>query len=202
MVDLLQVQNHIEYFKEMVESAIENQRIDTDETIEFYIVNLLSEFIRTDKAYPVEEGGRGEEALATMLTRTLQSDYNDRIKRFKQLGDFSLFISGFFSDSLNRKLVDIDYYILIGGIAYNTLSQMMRNNEQGELFCDLFNELAEKFQLFVDVIAEVSERSSIKSDKDILRLYERWLRTKSDRDAELLRKKNIIPNYPENIILQ
>ncbi|MFV1951199.1 MAG: hypothetical protein ACC630_04475 [Nitrospinota bacterium] len=202
MVDLLQVQNHIEYFKEMVESAIENQRIDTDETMEFYIVNLLSEFIRTDKAYPVEEGGKGEEALVTMLTKTLQSDYNDRIKRFKQLGDFSLFISGFFSDSLNRKLVDIDYYILIGGIAYNTLSQMMRNNEQGELFCNLFNELAEKFQLFVDVIAEVSERSSIKSDKDILRLYERWLRTKSDRDAGLLRKKNIIPSYPENIILQ
>ena len=202
MEDLLHVKNHIEYFKEMVESAIENQRIDTDETTEFYIVNLLSEFIKTERAYLVEEGDTGEEPLVTMLTKTLQSDYNERIKRFKQLGDFSLFISGFFSDSLNRKLVDVDYYILIGGIAYNSLSQIMRRKEQGELFYNLFNELAKKFQIFVDVIAEVSDRSSIKSNKDILRLYERWLKTGSVRDAELLKEKKIIPTYSEKINLQ
>ena len=36
----------------------------------------------------------------------------------KQIGDVSLFVSGFFSDSLRRKLVDVDYYVSIGGVAY------------------------------------------------------------------------------------
>ena len=36
-----------------------------------------------------------------------------------QIGDVSLFTSGFFADSLRGKLVDVDYYVNIGGAAYN-----------------------------------------------------------------------------------
>ena len=72
----------------------------------------------------------------------------------RQVGDLSLFISGFFSDSLNRSLVDVDYYIQLGEHAYGSLAR------QGDgTFGDVFDELAGKFPAFVDVLGEVSERT-------------------------------------------
>ena len=96
----------------------------------------------------------------------------------KQIGDFSLFISGFFADSLHRKLVDVDYYVSIGGTAYTALSRY-----ETDTFSPVFAELAEKFIRFVDVLSEVSERASLCSNADLLRLYERWLKTGSRRSG-------------------
>ena len=57
----------------------------------------------------------------------------------------------------------------------------------------MFDELAEKFSGFVDVLGEVSERTGLTSNTDLLRLYERWLRTKSRRSGDLLVKQGIVP---------
>jgi hypothetical protein len=40
----------------------------------------------------------------------------------------------------------------------------------------------------------VSERSALTSNADLLRLYERWLRTGSRRDSQLLVERGIVPN--------
>jgi hypothetical protein len=107
----------------------------------------------------------------------------------RQVGDLSLFISGFFADSLTRSLVDIDYYIQLGEYAYACLAR------QGDAaFADVFDELAEKFPAFVDVLGEVSEQTALTSNSDLLRLYERWLRTKSRRSGDLLAARGIVPN--------
>ena len=58
----------------------------------------------------------------------------------------------------------------------------------------VFAELAEKFVRFVDVISEVSERSACGSNSDLLRLYERWLKTGSVRSGQLLVDLGVVPN--------
>ena len=45
-----------------------------------------------------------------------------RFELLKKLGDRSLYISGFFADSLQRKVVDVDYYAEMGGVAYGALA--------------------------------------------------------------------------------
>jgi hypothetical protein len=40
----------------------------------------------------------------------------------------------------------------------------------------------------------VSERTALSSNGDVLRLYEKWLRTKSRRSGDLLAKRGIVPN--------
>jgi hypothetical protein len=59
---------------------------------------------------------------------------------------------------------------------------------------DVFDELSDKFTTFVDVLGEVSERTSLSSNSDVLRLYERWLRTRSRRSGDLLAARGIVPN--------
>ena len=111
----------------------------------------------------------------------------------QRIGDIALFISGFFADSLAGKLVDLDYYIYMGGTAYGSLSEEIRGTTRGAAFADIYHELAIKFQVFVDVLNEVRDGARGESDVDVLRAYEIWLKTGSRRAAALLRQNGVVP---------
>lgn len=172
-----------EYFKELVESAMTHQGLAAREMTSFYLVNLLAGFIHLDR---VESN---DDPLGIRLAKALQAGGSFQRDSLKQVGDLSLFISGYFSDSLKRSLVDIDYYITLGERAYGSLAR-----QSDDAFSDVFDELADKFCGFVDVLGEVSERTSLTSNSDLLRLYERWLRTRSRRSGDLLVEQGIVPN--------
>jgi len=176
----------MEYFKGMVEGALDRQGISSSGEATFYLVNLLTGFVCFDRG---EGMAIGDEPLAVRLTRALQTGGVQQREGLRQVGDVSLFISGFFAESLTRKLVDVDYYIALGGYAYGSLG---RRDE--DACADIFAELAEKFVSYVDVLAEVSERSSVSTNTELLRLYEKWLRTGSRRNGELLVQRGIVPN--------
>jgi len=171
-----------EYFKELVEGAFAHQRIAAGELTSFYVVNLLTGFLQR----PAEED---ETPLAFRLAEALEAAGMRQRSSLKQIGDISLFVSGFFADSLTRKLVDVDYYVSIGGTAYTALSRY-----ETDTFSPVFAELAENFVRFVDVLSEVSERASCGSNADLLRLYERWLKTGSPRSGQLLAERGVVPN--------
>jgi hypothetical protein len=175
----------IEHFKGLVTEAIKHQNIATDEMTEFYLSSLLASFVDSKKL--------STEPLAITYIKALESDRELRGRLLKELGDLSLFTSGFFSDSLTRKIVDVDYYIAMGASSYDHLASIHNNVEVENSLGTLFSELAHKFKLFVEVLAEVSERCRLTSSTDILRIYERWLQTKSQRTEALLREIGIEP---------
>ena len=170
-----------EYFKELVESALTHQRITAGELTSFYVVNLLTGFLQR----PADD----DAPLAFRLAEALDAAGMRQRASLKQIGDWSLFMSGFFGDSLQRKLVDVDYYVTIGGTAYTALSRF-----EADAFSPVFAELADNFIGFVDVLSEVSERASCSSNMDLLRLYERWLKTGSRRSSQLLVERGVVPN--------
>ena len=176
----------MEYFKALVEGALQHQRVASSQDATFYIVNLLAGFVSSHQG---DQEPLTHEPLALRLAKAMQTGGAQQREGLRRVGDVSLFISGFFADSLNRRLVDIDYYIALGGYAYGSLG---RRDE--DVCADIFAELAEKFVSYVDVLAEVSERSSINSNAELLRLYEKWLRTGSRRNGELLVERGIVPN--------
>jgi hypothetical protein len=184
---ILHARSSLEYFKECVESACERQKLYPQPLTSYYLVSLLDEFTHMGCSVAAE-AMLSNEALGLKLARALQSGGADQRTSLKQVGDASLFISGFFSESLRRSLVDVDYYVSIGGYAYGSLGA--REDVLSPIFC----ELSEKFMAFVDVLSEVSERSSLTSDADLLRLYEKWVRTGSRRNGDLLAEKGIVPN--------
>jgi len=184
----------VEYFREMVNTAVEDLHIHANEEVIFYIVNLLAEFLKIENLYMDLDPKADEEPLTVLLEKALNSDQNEQIMRFKHLGDFSLFISGFFSDSLYRRLISLDFYETVGCTSYNQLANIMKSKVQSKTFWELYNELAENFSVFVDILSEVSDKSFSHTNKDILNVYERWLKTKSLRDEKILRKEGIFPD--------
>jgi hypothetical protein len=175
-----------EYFRELVESAIQRQHLTTREITSFYLVNLLAGFIHCDRSGPDDD-----EALGVRFVKALGAAGARQRNELRHVGDQSLFISGFFADSLHRSLVDIDYYIQLGEQAYGSLA---RTSDLA--LGDVFDELAEKFTAFVDVLGDVSERTALTCNTDLLRLYERWARTGSRRSGELLAERGIVPPAP------
>jgi hypothetical protein len=184
-MSVVRQESAIAYFKELVDGAIAHQGLEAQELTTFYVVQLLAGFL--DRR--AETDADGDEPLAFRFARALERDGFEQRASLKQIGDLSLFVAGFFSDSLNRKLVDVDYYASIGGHAYQALSRC-----ETETLSSVFAELGDKFVGFADILGEVSERTSCSSNGELLRLYEKWLRTGSRRAGQLLVERGVVPN--------
>lgn len=160
-----------------------------------YLVELLSDQVKRTPSGGLSQG-ETEVADAT-LTEALFAARNAagtvRIGRLRELGDRALFVSGFFGDSLSRKVVDLDFYRDVGRLAYSDLAAHVdRFGERS--WTELYTELAERFREFVDVLAQVSDRTLGSRPDNLLRLYERFLLTRSERDrARLLRLGCALP---------
>lgn len=174
-----------EYFRSLVESALDHQHVRAGELTSYYLVNLLCGYVRLGAG----SAALDDEPLALRLARALETGGEEQRARLRTLGDVSLFVSGFFSDSLRRRVVDVDYYVSMGEYAYASLSRFERDT-----FAATFGELADQFPSFVDVLSEVSEQSGLTSCQDLLRMYERWLRTGSRRSGQQLAERGIVPN--------
>jgi hypothetical protein len=183
-----------EYFRDSVTAALTNQKVDAAEDTVYYIVNLLAHFTRADRLFSKTSEGVILQPLALIYAEALEAARPEQQQQLlRRLGDVALVISGLFSSSLNRKPVDVDYYIAMGGTAYGVLCELSRGTVRSRALGAIFDELSKKFQRFVDVLAEVGEKSPLNSSTDIMRLYEIWLRTGSKRSAERLRKLGIEP---------
>lgn len=184
-----------EYFHDSITSALSRQTVRAEPETVVYLVNLLVSFLRTERLYEPSNEGLELRPLALMYAETLQMpDVGLRRRMLRRLGDVALFIAGVFTDSLKRKVVDVDYYIAMGGNAYARLSDTLPHTVGSRSFGTVFEELASKFTDFVDVLGEVSGSERSGSHEDVLRLYEIWLRTGSRRAAERLRILGLVPS--------
>ena len=183
---LLREQTPVEYFKELVESALARQHLQAGDLTEYYLVNLLCQYIRLDARNGISDHA---EPLALRLARALESGGLEQRTRLRSLGDFSLFMSGFFADSFRGRSIDVDYYKSMGEYAYGSLSR-----SDDDAFAEVFAELARKFVGYMDVLSDISERTALTTSADVLRLYEKWLRTGSPRDGRRLIERGVLPN--------
>ena len=188
------VTNLREFFRKSVATATAKQSVELDDHTEYYVVNLLTLYSRSEALFDRTENGTELRPLARILAEAVDSpEPAERNFALQRVGDLSLFLAGFFGEGLSRKLVDVDYYVQMGGAAYGTLSANVRGSVRGRLLSAVFEELASKFIELVDVLAEIRDASRVQ-DTDILRMYEIWLKTGSTRAERKLREAGIEPN--------
>ncbi|HXS27425.1 MAG TPA: hypothetical protein VN730_07160 [Steroidobacteraceae bacterium] len=190
---VVRVANLQEFFRDHLHDALERQHLAVEDQTEHYVVNLLTLFARSEALFEQTPDGPKLKPLVVMLTEALEArSAPDRHRGLQRLGDVSLFVAGFFAHSFARKLIDIDYHIAMGGRAYRTLAEALAHS-RSRVLAQVFAELAEKFQPLVDALNEVSETSYSHTDRDILRLYELWLKTGSRRSYRILRRLGVDP---------
>ena len=182
-----------EFFRDTLHGALVKQHLAVEDQTEHYVVNLLTLFARSDALYEHTPSGPRLKPLVVMLCEALEAPApRERHRLLQRLGDVSLFISGFFARSFAASLIDIDYHIAMGGRAYGTLAHATARG-RGRVLAAVFAELSQKFQPMVDALNEVSESAYSHSDRDILRLYEIWLKTGSARSYARLKRLGVDP---------
>jgi len=191
--ELVPVASLREFFREAVDGALASNHVQVDTHTLVYITNLLTLFARADVFHGGADGPR-QRPLSLMLNDALEApDQAQKAYALQRLGDVALFVAGFMADSLHRQAVGIDYYVRMGGSAYHSLALAMPTGVRGRTFAPIFAELAHKFQDLVDVLNEVRSAAGSSSDQDVLRLYELWLATGSQRAARLLTELGVAP---------
>jgi hypothetical protein len=166
--------------------------VAVDEHTSCYVVNLLTLYARSEALFDEGENGPELRPVALLLAEAVDRGHAERQRALQRVGDQSLFVAGFLGDSLNHRLVDVDYYVNMGGAAYAALSQSAQKSVRDRALGQVFAELAENFLEFVDVLTDLREKSH-NGEVDLLRLYEIWARTGSRRAERLLRSRGIEP---------
>ena len=164
------------FFREILGEALSHSRMQVAPSTEYYLVSLMGEFAK---------GRISDEPLGLKLVSTSQTA--DRVAALKEIGDTALYVSGFFAESVNRQMVDVDYYIGMGGAAYGELAGRMGGSSVGEVY----TELSERFPAFVDVLARIRTQVNF-AGHDVVALYQEWLRTRSDWIEEKLTKMGVL----------
>lgn len=184
------VTNLAEFFRDALRSVLADQRVAVDEQTEHYVVEMLTAFARAERMYESVPHGR-RPTLAQMLAEALEAaTVAERDLALQRLGDISLFMAGIFARGFARSLVDVDYHVAMGGRAYDALATSLERGRRRALAL-VFAELAAKFQPLVDALGEIGDAAYVYTQRDVLRLYEIWLKTGSMRARRLLRRLGI-----------
>ena len=156
---LVQDQTPLEFFREQLERAMDHQKVSTSEFTEYYLVNLLAGCLRRSCCPASRASTRRRWPSCTSAPS--RPPAVDRAKLLRAMGDTALFVSGFFADSLSRRLVDLDYYKAMGGLAYARLAQ---DDGPAHLRArGLLRAVRAASPQFADLLSEVSEKSHLSS---------------------------------------
>ncbi len=167
------------YFKEVIDEAKKNQRIQISEEVAAYLMWLLIQALRKDPQLNPEP----------LIKRYLNIINEEGTEIFRDVGDLSLIIVGIWPESLTKKLIDPDYYVRIGSLAYK------RESEANATLDGLFEELSMKFAQCADILNEATHLvpESDLTPINILKLYEKWLKTHNESYRKKLEKVGINP---------
>jgi len=189
-----------EFFQQAVDDGFSKRNIKSTPAVKSYLVSVLEHHLDAKNLFDSElnqEGEKNPTTLAEMYLRANMSPPAEKQLLLKKLGDRSLYISGFFGDSLATKLVDIDYYMNMGGAAYRTLSDCVKEDTAAMVY----RTFAQRFIDFVEVLTYISQQSIAPNDQNILRLYDRYLRTGSSIAKEKLEEFGVVTLPPHQLKL-
>jgi hypothetical protein len=171
-----------EYFSEVVEAGFSKRNIKAAPAVQMYMVRLLEHYLDARNLFTQPD------TLAETFLMASTSQTPEKIDLLKKLGDKSLYISGFFGDSLSRKIVDLDYYAGMGGAAYASLADCIREDDTAQVY----RIFSQRFIEFVDVLTYISQQSSVHTDQGLLQLYDRYMRTGSELAKEKLIEMGVL----------
>lgn len=177
-------------FAELVGGALTQVGVQPSPMATAYLVELLDERVRS----PEPEERVREVPFGEALVRARSAQGAERIARLHRLGDRALFLAGFFRDSLRRGATSQSYCREIGRSAYAALSAALASFLMERTWSRLFEELADGFRDFADVLAEVCEQACPGDSDALAVLYWRYIESGSECDRRrLLRRGRNLP---------
>ena len=183
MSELTLLKDSPAFFKALVKEGLESAQVKVSPSVGDYLSRLLMFYVASDHLFSISPSGKKH--LKSLAELYLQShSFPASLKgNLKKMGDMSLYISGFFRESLTKKRVSVEYYMNMGKSAYQSLSEF----QEGAVF----EELAFRFSDLVCVLLQIRKQSSFHQHSDMLTLLDQYMETGSDHLAKDLIREGI-----------
>ena len=122
---------------------------------------VMEQFETSENYFEKSEGKLREKILGIKLLEVNQLPSAQAKRSLKDVGDTALFLCGFFSESLNRKLIDEKYYHEIGKMAYDRLDSIVPTLNEVHSFYKI---IATNFDMLAVLINLVSKKSKLSNE--------------------------------------
>lgn len=185
-----------DFFRAEVECVAKAQNLQVGTPVATYISQLLARFSQSS-SFVEQQLPSGEKSkdpvLALLWLEGLQKKPFEQLTQMQYLGDVALFTSGFFSERIERSVIDRDYYMAMGGQAYQQAGtlQMVLRSEQN--LRDLFFTLSETFPHMVSLLEEISMRAQVSQAGGVVKVYQKWLKSPDHKTQRVLQANGVIP---------
>lgn len=161
----------------------------------WYLGSLLERFGRSEQLFSYQDGQMLLRPLALLYADAIEaSNDRERCLLLQQLGDMALFLGALFPERFTRRGLQQDYFIGMGGSAYDYLADNARNNRH------IYAELARTFARMLEMVANACSCTQRMTTEGVLALYQRWLTSRDPLIASQLQAMGI--QLEENAILQ
>jgi len=166
------------YFRQRLSDYAKRFRPSPHEDTCWYLGSVLDRFGRSERLFAYEDGRLTLRPLAQLYGDAIEArNEQERCLVLQQLGDMALFLGAVFPERYARHGIRRDYFIGMGGGAYDYLADNARRNRH------IFAELAGAFSRMLEMVADACSRTRHSSAEDVIALYQRWL-TSRDPVAE------------------
>jgi hypothetical protein len=112
--------DHLQEFNKKSLSPLRNETI-------YYSSLVMDHFGESSKFFEQVDGKSREKFLGIKFLEAGHLPKEKRKAAIKDIAETSLLVCGFFSDSLNKKIIDVKYYQDLGMMAYGNLNSMVPN---------------------------------------------------------------------------
>lgn len=156
------------FFQALVKTGLSESGIQVSSSVKHYLSELLQFYIFSDHLFSeMNASGKKQMNCLAELYLNSQTSQETSPRRLKKIGDMSLYVSGFFRESLKRRLISVDYYIQMGQNAFQSLAS---GRDQ-----EVFGELAHHFKDLVFVLFCIHKKSSGSHHDYLLSLMDQYM---------------------------
>lgn len=171
-----------DYFRQRLAELTEQFEPPPHQDTIWYTGNLLARFGDTNQLFSYDRGRMDIRPLALLYKDAHETrDPRARCQIMRQLGDLALFMGALFPERFARRGILKDYFIGMGGGAYDFLSEHAPQNRH------IFSELSNRFTRMLELVAKACSKQNLFDASDVLDLYQRWRQNQSPRLAQQLR---------------
>lgn len=146
------------FFDELTRVNQKSTRPLPKETV-YYSSIVLDQYGESGKYFETVEGKVREKVLGVKLLEACHLPRGKQARELRDIGDTALFLCGFFSDSLNSKIVDTSYYQQVGRSAYQRLNHLVPDAFEMPSFYQQLSKSFSGVTMLMNIVAEKMTKS-------------------------------------------
>lgn len=112
------------YFYQSLYELNKKSLCPVPEEMIYYSSTVMEKFSVSGKFFEVSDGKVQEKVLGVKMLEASQKNSVEQKRILRDVGDTALLVSGYFSSSMNSKILNASYYIQLGQMAYDRLNNL------------------------------------------------------------------------------